>query len=230
MPSTWSRGRFQSRTRTTHISSPRRLFAARQAQRFISISCGANSRANDHTSSPRWKALRILFCSLSAKASLMLLSFISLHFVSICASVGSSFKEARRAIRARERLARSLSPKYFSQILFVWVINMLTFLCFELEVEWYLFRQLAPLFFRDIFEFCECILAKVDTPPVCMTGECAIHNWFPIWVPMIVLLIQPEEQPWPPGLRCHEGVMVEVPMEEVPIGMCRSRSFSNPCE
>jgi len=99
---------------------------------------------------------------------------------------------------------------------------MCKYLVFEPGMRRYLFRQLAPLLFRDVFEFGECVLAEVDAPPVSMADECAIHGWIPLCIPMVVLLIQPEEQAWPPRLWWHEGVMVEVPMEEVSVGMCPS--------
>lgn len=57
----------------------------------------------------------------------------------------------------------------------------------------YLVRQITPLLFGDTLEFGECVLAEVYTPLVCMAGECSIHNWIPVFVLMIVLLVQPEE-------------------------------------
>jgi len=47
--------------------------------------------------------------------------------------------------------------------------------------------------FRNIFELGECVLADVNAPLVHMTRECAIHDWNPLCIPMIVLLVEPEE-------------------------------------
>ena len=38
---------------------------------------------------------------------------------------------------------------------------------------------------------------------------------------MIVLLIQPEVQSWPPRLRRHERVMVKVPVKEISVRVLR---------
>lgn len=45
---------------------------------------------------------------------------------------------------------------------------------------------------------------------------------------MIVLLIQPEVQSWPPRLRWHERVMVKVPVQEISVRMLRLRFFPDP--
>ena len=132
--------------------------------------------------------------SFSAKGFLIPGGIIDCHFAIICASVGSCPKETRSAIRARERFPCSVCPKNFSQIDFVCIVNMLMVVHFEPGIKlWYLIRQLAPLLFGNILELDECILAKVNTPLVRMTRECAVHDWVPLWVPMIVLLVQPEE-------------------------------------
>lgn len=76
-----------------------------------------------------------------------------------------------------------------------------------------------PLLFRNILELGERVLAIVDAPLVRLADERAIGNWIPLCVATVGTLFQPKEQPWPPGLRRHEGVMLKVPMEEVAVGV-----------
>lgn len=81
--------------------------------------------------------------------------------------------------------------------------------------------QLTPLFFRNTFELGERVLAKVDAALVRVTRESSIYDRVPLWVAVIILLIQPEEQPRPTRLWWHERVMIEVPVQEVPVRMAR---------
>ena len=83
----------------------------------------------------------------------------------------------------------------------------------------YLVRQVEPLFFGNTLEPGERVLAEVDASLVHTAGECAIHDWISLCVPMIVLLVQPEEQAWPSRLWWHERVTVESSVEEVSVRM-----------
>lgn len=84
-----------------------------------------------------------------------------------------------------------------------------------------------PLLFGNILKSGKRVLAQIDMPPVCMTGKCPINNWVSVLVLVVVLLVQSEEQPWPPRLWRQKRVLIKIPMKEMSVRVFRLSFFPN---